>query len=145
MDRDDHKSSICFNWLFHFNLLKFSFPPSPSLSSYFSLQFRLSTKPHISATMLITSIALLAWSLCASVVYGQDGAVTGPTSSAQAAGYSCDTSKCQLPNCNCASTSPPGGLSPVSLAFSNDNVVLLRISLDLGESTVGSNIRRDGS
>ncbi|KAK2462850.1 hypothetical protein APHAL10511_005048 [Amanita phalloides] len=42
----------------------------------------------------------------------QDGGITGPTSSAQAAGYSCDTSQCKLPACNCASTSPPGGLSP---------------------------------
>lgn len=43
----------------------------------------------------------------------QDGSLTGPTSSAAAAGYSCDASQCKLPYCNCASTSPPGGLSPV--------------------------------
>ncbi|KAN0134880.1 carbohydrate esterase [Lactarius tabidus] len=42
----------------------------------------------------------------------QDGSLTGPTSSSAAAGYSCDASQCKLPNCNCASTSPPGGLSP---------------------------------
>ena len=48
------------------------------------------------------------------VVIAQDGGITGPTSSAQAAGYSCDPTKCVLPNCNCASTSPPGGLQPVS-------------------------------
>ncbi|KAE9397435.1 hypothetical protein BT96DRAFT_957907 [Gymnopus androsaceus JB14] len=65
--------------------------------------------------MLFSSIALLAWSLCATVVVGQDGSVTGPTSSAQAAGYSCDPSKCQLPNCNCASTSPPAPTSSIIL------------------------------
>ena len=43
----------------------------------------------------------------------QDGSVTAPTSSSSAAGYSCDTSQCKLPKCNCASASPPGGLSPV--------------------------------
>ncbi|EIN14312.1 hypothetical protein PUNSTDRAFT_49130 [Punctularia strigosozonata HHB-11173 SS5] len=46
------------------------------------------------------------------LVVAQDGSISGPTSSSQAAGYSCDTSKCKLPDCNCASTSPPGGLSP---------------------------------
>ncbi|KAJ3490417.1 hypothetical protein NLJ89_g11432 [Agrocybe chaxingu] len=42
----------------------------------------------------------------------QDGGITGPTTSPDAAGYSCDPSRCQLPNCHCASTSPPGGLDP---------------------------------
>ena len=51
-------------------------------------------------------------------VFAQDGSVTGPTSSASAAGYSCDASKCKLPNCNCASTDPPGGLDPVSFSRS---------------------------
>ncbi|KAK7028430.1 family 4 carbohydrate esterase [Favolaschia claudopus] len=41
-----------------------------------------------------------------------DGGITGPTTSSDAAGYSCDASKCKLPTCNCASTSPPGGLKP---------------------------------
>ncbi|KAI0800503.1 hypothetical protein C8Q74DRAFT_1191034 [Fomes fomentarius] len=45
-------------------------------------------------------------------VLAQDGSISGPTSSPQAAGYSCDPSKCKLPDCNCASTDPPGGLSP---------------------------------
>lgn len=45
-------------------------------------------------------------------VLAQDGGISGPTSSPEAAGYSCDSNKCQLPNCHCASTSPPGGLSP---------------------------------
>ncbi|EPQ60095.1 hypothetical protein GLOTRDRAFT_134849 [Gloeophyllum trabeum ATCC 11539] len=51
-------------------------------------------------------------SLFVSAVLAQDGGISGPTSSSDAAGYSCDTSKCQLPDCNCASTSPPGGLDP---------------------------------
>ena len=50
----------------------------------------------------------------AAVLAQDEGTLSGPTSSAAAAGYSCDASKCQLPNCNCASTAPPGGLSPVS-------------------------------
>ncbi|KAF9567743.1 hypothetical protein CPC08DRAFT_680400 [Agrocybe pediades] len=46
------------------------------------------------------------------LVVAQDGSISGPTSSSQAAGYSCDPNKCKLPTCNCASTSPPGGLKP---------------------------------
>ncbi|KAI0783166.1 hypothetical protein C8Q75DRAFT_869185 [Abortiporus biennis] len=45
-------------------------------------------------------------------VLAQDGGITGPQSSPEAAGYSCDPSTCKLPNCNCASTTPPGGLDP---------------------------------
>jgi hypothetical protein len=46
------------------------------------------------------------------LVFAQDGGIDGPTSSPAAAGYSCDPTKCALPNCACASTSPPGGLKP---------------------------------
>jgi len=42
----------------------------------------------------------------------QDGGIDGALTSKEAAGYSCDPNQCKLPNCNCASTSPPGGLSP---------------------------------
>ncbi|KAJ7439981.1 hypothetical protein FB451DRAFT_143851 [Mycena latifolia] len=56
-----------------------------------------------------------------------DGSISGATSSAAAAGYSCDASKCKLPSCNCASTSPPGGLSPsdvpMFIVFSADDAV----------------------
>ncbi|KAI0079550.1 hypothetical protein K474DRAFT_1733626 [Panus rudis PR-1116 ss-1] len=55
---------------------------------------------------LLTILPLLGAALA------QDGSISGPQSSPEAAGYSCDSSKCQLPNCNCASTSPPGGLKP---------------------------------
>ncbi|KAF7302610.1 Carbohydrate esterase family 4 protein [Mycena chlorophos] len=73
--------------------------PRPSLPSVF-----------LSASMLPrVLLALLAPLL---VLAGDDGGLTGATSSSEAAGYSCDASKCQLPKCNCASTSPPGGLSP---------------------------------
>lgn len=50
-------------------------------------------------------------------VAAQDGGITGPTTSAGASGYSCDPTKCKLPNCNCASASPPGGLQPVRYAL----------------------------
>ncbi|GAA6018025.1 hypothetical protein JCM11491_000035 [Sporobolomyces phaffii] len=43
---------------------------------------------------------------------GEGAGLTGPTSSTAAAGYSCDPNTCKLPSCQCASTSPPGGLSP---------------------------------
>ncbi|GAA5966175.1 hypothetical protein JCM3765_006074 [Sporobolomyces pararoseus] len=43
---------------------------------------------------------------------GEGAGLTGPTSSTEAAGYSCDPNTCRLPSCQCASTSPPGGLSP---------------------------------
>ncbi len=60
---------------------------------------------------------LYAWVLTAllpGIALAQDGGITGPVSSKAAAGYSCDVNRCKLPNCNCASTSPPGGLNPVS-------------------------------
>ncbi|KAG2069469.1 hypothetical protein BDR04DRAFT_1101568 [Suillus decipiens] len=59
-----------------------------------------------------TLLSVLGIALQVPVVTAQDGSISGPTSSSSAAGYSCDPSQCQLPNCNCASTSPPGGLSP---------------------------------
>ncbi|GAA5973519.1 hypothetical protein JCM11641_007095 [Rhodosporidiobolus odoratus] len=43
---------------------------------------------------------------------GEGAGPTGPVSSPESAGYSCDTNTCKLPTCLCASTSPPGGLSP---------------------------------
>ncbi|KDR85820.1 hypothetical protein GALMADRAFT_132466 [Galerina marginata CBS 339.88] len=46
------------------------------------------------------------------LVIAQDGGISGPTTSVQAAGYSCDPNQCKLPKCNCASASPPGGLQP---------------------------------
>lgn len=60
-------------------------------------------------------------------VLAQDGSVSAPTSSADAAGYSCDPSQCKLPDCNCASTSPPGGLDPsdvpMFIVYSADDAV----------------------
>jgi len=50
--------------------------------------------------------------LIACVLAQDEGGLEGPTSSPEAAGYSCDPSTCQLPNCHCASTDPPGGLDP---------------------------------
>ncbi|KAF8910189.1 hypothetical protein CPB84DRAFT_1743632 [Gymnopilus junonius] len=61
------------------------------------------------------------------LAFAQDGGISGPTSSAQAAGYSCDPKQCKLPNCNCASTSPPGGLQPSDvpqfIVFTADDAV----------------------
>ncbi|KAF9025089.1 hypothetical protein BDZ89DRAFT_1092694 [Hymenopellis radicata] len=57
----------------------------------------------------------------------QDGGITGPTTSVQAAAYSCDASTCQLPNCHCASTDPPGGLdpseTPMFIVFTADDAI----------------------
>ncbi|KAF9011298.1 hypothetical protein BDQ17DRAFT_1387684 [Cyathus striatus] len=59
---------------------------------------------------LLSCLALAA--LTPLQAFAQDGGISGPTTSADAAGYSCDTSKCKLPDCNCASVNPPGGLKP---------------------------------
>lgn len=58
----------------------------------------------LSSTLFLALLPLLA--------LAQDGGISGPTTSPDALGYSCDPTKCQLPKCNCASTSPPGGLKP---------------------------------
>jgi hypothetical protein len=64
----------------------------------------------------------------AALAVAEEGSVNGPTSSQQAAGYNCDPNKCKLPSCHCASTSPPGGLSPVSLFFlGQDHKIFTRI------------------
>ncbi|KAF7363099.1 hypothetical protein MVEN_00662300 [Mycena venus] len=72
-----------------------------------------------SRTLILAISALLA--------VAQDGSIIGSTSSSVAAGYSCDASKCKLPSCNCASTSPPGGLNPsevpMFLVFTADDAV----------------------
>ena len=60
------------------------------------------------------SLAFISVALSLLLALAQDGGILGPTTSLQALGYSCDLSKCQLPNCNCASATPPGGLQPVS-------------------------------
>jgi peptidoglycan/xylan/chitin deacetylase (PgdA/CDA1 family) len=71
---------------------------------------------------LLSAFVLLPW-----LVAAQDGSIDGPTSSTGAAGYSCDSSKCQLPNCNCASVNPPGGLQPSEvpqfIVFTADDAV----------------------
>ncbi|KAF8899375.1 hypothetical protein BD779DRAFT_1607831 [Infundibulicybe gibba] len=73
----------------------------------------------------LTYYALLA--LGPLLVFAQDGGISGAISSPQAAGYSCDPARCQLPNCNCASTNPPGGLKPEDvpqfIVFTADDAV----------------------
>ncbi|KAG9035805.1 hypothetical protein FS837_001814 [Tulasnella sp. UAMH 9824] len=69
---------------------------------------------------LAVSLALLAFA------NAQDG---GPPSGDNTGRhtYSCDASKCKLPDCACASTSPPGGLSPqdtpMFILFTADDAV----------------------
>ena len=59
--------------------------------------------------------------LVARLVQAQDGSISGPGTTRQAAGYSCDPTKCVLPNCACASTSIPGNIphdeTPMFLVF----------------------------
>ncbi|KAJ7589709.1 hypothetical protein C8J56DRAFT_826958 [Mycena floridula] len=61
------------------------------------------------------------------LVKAQDGGITGAQTSADAAGYSCDSSQCKLPNCNCASLTPPGGLKPTDvpqfIVFTADDAI----------------------
>ncbi|KAK0465966.1 uncharacterized protein EV420DRAFT_1617452 [Desarmillaria tabescens] len=60
-------------------------------------------------------------------VFAQDGGIFMQTTSVEAAGYSCDSTQCRLPHCNCASTSPPGGLSPADtpqfIVFTADDAI----------------------
>ncbi|KAK7051762.1 family 4 carbohydrate esterase [Favolaschia claudopus] len=73
-----------------------------------------------------TLLALMA-PLLVLAADGGDGGLTGATTSQAAAGYSCDPAKCKLPKCNCASTSPPGGLKPsevpMFIVFTADDAV----------------------
>ncbi|KAJ6617434.1 hypothetical protein B0H10DRAFT_2033369 [Mycena sp. CBHHK59/15] len=73
--------------------------------------------PHVLLALMAPLLALA----------GDDGGITGATSSTEAAGYSCDATKCKLPTCNCASTTPPGGLQPsevpMFIVFTADDAV----------------------
>jgi len=57
----------------------------------------------------------------------QDGSLNGPGTDPTSAGYSCDASKCKLPNCRCAGTDIPGGISqsqtPQFIVFTADDAV----------------------
>ncbi|KAK0519622.1 hypothetical protein OC834_006186 [Tilletia horrida] len=56
-----------------------------------------------------------------------EGSSVGQSAGASGAGYSCDPNQCKLPNCHCASTSPPGGLSPADtpqfIVFTADDAI----------------------
>ncbi|KAE8266226.1 hypothetical protein A4X09_0g6124 [Tilletia walkeri] len=56
-----------------------------------------------------------------------EGDVVGNSAGASGAGYSCDATKCKLPDCQCASTSPPGGLkpsdTPMFIVFTADDAI----------------------
>ncbi|KAI0368946.1 hypothetical protein BV20DRAFT_947179 [Pilatotrama ljubarskyi] len=77
--------------------------------------------------MLPTTLLAAFLPLLGLVFAQEEGQISGPTSSSSAAGYSCDASKCKLPDCNCASTDPPGGLSPsdtpMFVVFTADDAV----------------------
>lgn len=77
----------------------------------FRLVLSLSHSGLFSNASMLTKVLWLT--LLPLLAAAQDGGITGPTTSQEAAGYSCDPEKCKLPTCNCASTSPPGGLKPV--------------------------------
>lgn len=85
---------------------------------------------YSSALLLGVSLALspsAVWAQFAVGTTAGEGTVTGPTSSPEAAGYNCDTTKCQLPNCYCASTAIPGGLTssetPQFITWTSDDAV----------------------
>lgn len=65
------------------------------------------------ARSLIACLATLALVSAQATSSSGEGTIDGATTSTDALGYSCDPSKCQLPNCNCASTDAPGGIKPV--------------------------------
>ncbi|KAG6916870.1 hypothetical protein DXG01_004851 [Tephrocybe rancida] len=72
-------------------------------------------------------LPLTLFALSPLLASAQDGGIDGATSSPEAAGYSCDPTKCKLPTCNCASTSPPGGIQPSDtpqfIVFTADDAV----------------------
>lgn len=109
--------------MYFYASLPFPSPPSlPCSSPRVSIGTIMMMLPHV----LFSALAILPWFVAA-----QDGGINGPTSSSDAAGYNCDASKCQLPNCNCASTSPPGGLQPVSFHNTDTKIIKRRSSLIL--------------
>ncbi|KAL9940535.1 hypothetical protein V8E36_000023 [Tilletia maclaganii] len=58
---------------------------------------------------------------------GGEGDTVGQSAGASGARYSCDPNQCKLPSCHCASTSPPGGLSPqdtpMFIVFTADDAI----------------------
>ncbi|KAH9486218.1 Chitin deacetylase 7 [Psilocybe cubensis] len=94
--------------------------------------------------MLPYALLLSLLPLC---VIAQDGAISGPTTSPSAAGYSCDPTKCKLPDCNCASTDPPGGLKPSDvpqfIVFTADDAVQ-SYTLDSVNQFIGQRVNPNG-
>ncbi|KAF7311854.1 hypothetical protein MIND_00196100 [Mycena indigotica] len=98
---------------------------SPFVNSVEGIPYSSQKLPRINMLLLHVLRILLLY-----VSFGlaqDDGSISGPTSSSAAAGYSCDASKCKLPNCNCASPNPPGGISPADtpmfVIFTADDAV----------------------
>ncbi|BGP43339.1 hypothetical protein JCM10449v2_007370 [Rhodotorula kratochvilovae] len=82
----------------------------------------------LASTLLLASNAL-AQVAVSGANGGEGGALTGPVSSPESAGYSCDPNQCKLPDCLCASASPPGGLDPKNVpqfvTFTADDAIQL--------------------
>ncbi|EIW87292.1 hypothetical protein CONPUDRAFT_116476 [Coniophora puteana RWD-64-598 SS2] len=97
--------------------------------------------------MLSTGLGLVAALAAVPFVVAQDGSLTGPTSSSAAAGYSCDPNQCKLPSCNCASTSPPGGLDPSQVpqfvTFTADDAIQ-SYTIDAVNQFLGSRLNPNG-
>lgn len=82
--------------------------------------------------MRITAAILVAAVSLASSVLAQDGTPNIPAGGSAGASYSCDPNACKLPDCLCASTSPPNGLKPedvpqVSYLQDDDGSLLIAI------------------
>jgi hypothetical protein len=67
----------------------------------------------------------MIWSLCLlnAIVNAQEGARPVVGSNNPFEGYNCDSSKCQLPSCRCASTSPPVQDPPQFLMLTFDDSI----------------------
>ncbi|GAA5904460.1 hypothetical protein JCM8208_004199 [Rhodotorula glutinis] len=80
-------------------------------------------------SLLALATSALAQTATVGANGGEGGALTGPVSSPESAGYTCDPSQCRLPDCLCASTSPPGGLDPKNVpqfvTFTADDAIQL--------------------
>ncbi|GAA95193.1 uncharacterized protein L969DRAFT_42705 [Mixia osmundae IAM 14324] len=76
---------------------------------------------------LVFLASLVRAQIPAGTTAGEGGPTSGPSSSPEAAGYTCDASVCKLPACQCASLTPPGGISPkdtpMFITWTNDDAV----------------------
>lgn len=108
----------CWSTLPLCDFLFLSFPfPHFSIVRLSSLRTLLPNFLYAMRLALWLPIATSSLALLPLLGSAQDGSLTGPTTTPNGANYSCDATQCELPDCNCASQSPPGGLSPVCFPF----------------------------